>query len=125
ATVVSTAGARYTTSNPYQATDCGALPLKPRLGLTLTGRGQTTDGKHPGIVARLTQQPGGSNLDKVSVTLPESLALDPDNAQALCKPEQALAKACPATSIVGQVKAISVLHEPLSGPVYFVEGIRI
>jgi hypothetical protein len=52
------------------------------------------------------------------------LALDPDNAQALCKPEEALARACPASSIVGQATAVSVLHEPLKGPIYFVEGVR-
>ena len=125
ATVVSTGEAKATISNPYQVTNCASLPLKPKLALTLTGKGQTTDGKHPGIVARLTQRPGESNLDKVSVTLPDSLALDPENAQTLCKPDQALAKACPASSIVGQAKAVSVLHEPLAGPVYFVEGIRI
>jgi hypothetical protein len=125
ATVVSTAGTKYQTSTPYRATDCEALALKPKLALSLTGAGQTTDNKHPGIVAHLTQTAEESRLSKVAVTLPLALALDPDNAQALCKPEQAAVKACPATSIVGQVKAISVLHQPLSGPVYFVEGIRI
>lgn len=125
ATAFSTLGARHAMSAPYQVTNCAALALKPKLSLTLTGKGQTTDGKHPGINARLTQRPGESNLDKVAVTLPEALALDPENAQALCKPEQAAAKACPATSIVGKAKAISVLHEPLQGPVYFVEGVRI
>jgi hypothetical protein len=125
ATVTSTSGTKSTPSNPYQATDCASLPLKPKLALSLTGKGQTTDGKHPGIVAHLTQQPDESRLEKVAVTLPLALALDPDNAQGLCKPEQAAAKACPANTIVGQAKAVSVLHEPLSGPVYFVEGIRI
>jgi hypothetical protein len=125
ATVVSTAGTKYSTSVPYRATDCEALALKPKLALSLTGKGQTTDNKHPGLVAHLTQTANESRLSKVAVTLPLALALDPDNAQALCKPEQALAKACPATSIVGQAKAVSVLHEPLQGPVYFVEGIRI
>jgi hypothetical protein len=125
ATVTSTSGTTSSPSNPYQATDCAALPLKPKLALSLTGKGQTTDGKHPGIVAHLTQQPGESRLEKVAVTLPLALALDPDNAQGLCKPEQAAIKACPVSTIVGQAKAVSVLHQPLTGPVYFVEGIRI
>lgn len=121
---MSTSGTKYSVSTPYRATDCEALPLRPKLSLSLTGKGQTTDGKHPGIVAHLTQGPDEARLSKVAVTLPPAMALDPDNAQALCKPEQALAKTCPATSIVGEVKAVSVLHEPLSGPVYFVEGVR-
>jgi hypothetical protein len=124
-TVVSTAGVKYSTSTPYRVTDCATLPFRPKLSLSLTGKGQTTDSKHPGVVAHLTQEINESRLGKVSVTLPLGLALDPDNAQALCKPEQALAKTCPATSIVGRAKAISVLHEPLQGAVYFVEGIRI
>ena len=125
ASVLSTAGAKSAISNPYQVTNCASLPLKPKLALTLTGSGQTTDGKHPGLVAHLTQRLDESRLSKVSATLPLALALDPDNAQGLCKPEEALAKACPASTIVGQAKAVSVLHQPLAGPVYFVEGIRI
>jgi hypothetical protein len=125
AVVTSTSGTKSSTSNPYQATDCATLPLKPKLAISLTGKGQTTDDKHPGLVAHLTQQPDESRLSKVAVTLPLALALDPDNAQGLCKPEVALAKACPANTIVGQAKAVSVLHQPLTGPVYFVEGIRI
>jgi hypothetical protein len=123
-TIVSTTGARHATANDYQATDCGSLPLRPKLALSLTGKGQTTDNKHPGLVARLAQGPDESRLDKTTWTLPRSMALDPDNAQALCKPEEALARACPASSIVGQATAVSVLHEPLKGPVYFVEGVR-
>lgn len=123
-TVISTAGTRFSISTPYQATDCASLPLKSKLALSLTGKGQTTDNKHPGLVSHLTQGAGESRLRKVSVTLPLSMALDPNNAEALCKPEQALAKACPASSIVGQATAVSVLHEPLKGPIYFVEGVR-
>jgi hypothetical protein len=123
-TVTSTAGTRFSASTAYQATDCAALALKPKLAIALTGKGQTTDGKHPGVVAHLTQGPGESRLSEVSTTWPLALALDPDNAEGLCKPEQAVAKACPASSIVGQATAVSVLHEPLKGPIYFVEGIR-
>jgi hypothetical protein len=124
-TIVSTTQTRFTTATDYQATDCASLPLRPKVALALTGKGQTTDGKHPGLVVHLEQRPDESRLEKTTWTLPLSLALDPDNAQALCKPEQALAKACPASSIVGQATAVSVLHEPLTGPVYFVEGVRI
>jgi hypothetical protein len=52
------------------------------------------------------------------------MALDPDNANALCEPADAAADRCPAASIVGRARAVSILHEPLTGPVYFVRGER-
>ena len=125
ATVTSTAGTKSSPSNPYQATDCAALALKPKLALPSRARARRPMASIRASSPHLTQQPGESRLSKVAVTLPLALALDPDNAQGLCKPEQAAAKACPVNTIVGQAKAVSVLHEPLAGPVYFVEGIRI
>jgi hypothetical protein len=83
-----------------------------------------TDGKHPGVDATVTDPGGGSNFKKVEVKLPLSLALDPDNAQALCKPAQRVGLSCPKSSIVGTATAKSVLPHDLTGPVYFVEGVR-
>ncbi len=64
------------------------------------------------------------------VRLPRSLALDPDNAQALCeydvgiKPD--LENHCPKGSIIGRARAISpLLNKPLAGNVYFVKNVRI
>lgn len=125
ARITSTNGAVATPSARYQAQGCGALPLEPELALTLSGEKETTDGKHPGINAVMTQKPGESGLKKVAVKLPLSLALDPDNAQALCKPEQAAARNCPAGSIIGRATAVTpALNEPLTGPIYFVENTR-
>jgi hypothetical protein len=125
ATVTSTGGARSSLANAYQATDCPSLAFKPKLAIALTGKGQVKDGAHPGLTAHLSQSAGEAHIAQTEVTLPLSMALDPDNAQGLCKPEQAAAKACTSTTIVGQATAVSVLHEPLRGPVYFVEGIRV
>jgi hypothetical protein len=113
----------------FKVGGCTGLNLKPQLGLTLSGKGQTKDGGHPAVSAVLSQPAGGANLKKVRVTLPLSLALDPDNSDsdALCsfvegsKPDPK----CPTSSIVGRATAVSpVLHEPLSGPVYFVKNER-
>jgi hypothetical protein len=109
---------------PFNTVGCSALAMKQRLALRLTGKTQTTDGKHPGISATVTDSRGGANLRKVVTKLPLSLALDPDNAQELCKPEQRAARACPAKSIVGRARANSVLPNALTGPVYFVEAKR-
>jgi len=109
----------------FQATGCERLPLRPGLKMALTGRKETTDGKHPGLTATLTQPAGDTGLKNVAVKLPLSLALDPDNAQALCEYEAGLRVQCPESSIVGYAKAESpVLDAPLAGPVYFVKHVR-
>jgi hypothetical protein len=124
--MVSVTGATSDTTYPYQAGGCGSLGLNPKLALSFTGKGATKDGTHPAVVADLSQSPGGANLKKVKVTLPLSVALDPDNAQALCTPEQFAARACPDASIIGHATAVTpALHEPIAGPVYFVENTRL
>jgi hypothetical protein len=120
-------GATAAVSARYQVGDCSLLGLKPSLGLTLSGKGQTTDGKHPAVTANLTQPAGQANLKKVRVALPLSLALDTDNANGLCEfvDGSKVTPTCPKNSIVGTATAVTpILDEPLSGPVYFVKNIR-
>jgi hypothetical protein len=124
-TVTPVSGAAVPVSIRYQVGECATTALAPQLSLALTTKSQFKDGGHPGLTASLTQQPGESGLRNVKVTLPLSLSLDPDNAQGLCKPEQAAADACPAGSIVGQASVKTpALHQALTGPVYFVEATR-
>jgi hypothetical protein len=113
-----------TQAAPYRATGCGELPVDPKLSISLSGKTSTTDGTHPGLKAHVALPAGSANLAKASVQLPLALALDPDNAQGLCKPEQRAALSCPASTIVGHATAKSVLPDPLTGPVYFVEATR-
>ena len=103
---------------------CRGLDLKETFKFKLRGSRSTKDGTSPGLEASVTQAPGGTNLGKVEAKLPLALVLEPKNAQALCKPEQAKAFNCPKSSIVGSVTARSVLPHELKGPVYFVEGRR-
>jgi hypothetical protein len=126
---VSSAKTSVDLQSPFQVGGCAALPLKPKLTLQLSGKGQTTDGKHPALAAHLTMGRGQSNLKKVKVTLPLSLALDPDNSQsdALCEFEvgRQTIPNCPARSIVGTATATTpLLNVPVSGPVYFVKNVR-
>ncbi len=123
----SATGATAQGSQSFQATNCGVLDLNPKLDLTLSGKGQTTDNKHPAITANLTQRSGQANLKKVQVALPLSLALDPDNANGLCEfaDGSKVTPTCPRSSVVGTATARTpILDQPLSGPVYFVKNIR-
>jgi hypothetical protein len=127
ANLVSTSNTVAPVASRFQVGDCASLALKPSLGLSLSGKGQTTDGKHPAVSAVLTQAAGQANLKKVRVALPLSLALDPDNANGLCEfvDGSKAEPTCPKASIVGTAAAVTpILDEPLSGPVYFVKNIR-
>lgn len=107
----------------FQVGACDKLPVKPKLKIDVVGSKQLSYHKHPGIKATVTQQPGEAGLKRVEVAMPLSLALDPQNAKALCEPAEAAAKACPEGSVVGDATAISpVLNRPLKGKVYFVKG---
>jgi hypothetical protein len=124
-------GAAATAATRFQATACANLPFKPTLSLALTGKRQVTTGKHPGVKAVVTQAGvGEAGIEKAVVRLPKSLALDPENAQALCEfadgIKDDLENHCPPGSIVGRARAISpLLNQPLAGNVYFVKNIRI
>ena len=114
-------------TTPIQFTGCEKLPFAPKLALKLTGAKEAKVGGHPGIEALVTQQPGEAGIKAVTVTLPLSLALDPDNAQSdsLCEYLDGLRNQCPAKSVIGTVTAISpLLKTPLNGKVYFVKGVR-
>ena len=131
ATIVSAQGANAAVSNRFQSSGCPQLRFKPKLRLRLTGRRQVRTGRHPGVRAVVTQKGiPEAGIQKAVVRLPKSLALDVDNAQALCefvdgtKPD--LENHCPKGSIVGRARALSpLLNDPLVGNVYFVKNVRI
>ena len=64
----------------------------------------------------------------MTLTLPLSLALDPDNAASdqLCEFTDGLKGQCPDKAVIGSMTAVSpLLKAPLSGKMYWVKGIRI
>ncbi len=123
-TIGSANGATATRDTRFQVGECAALDLKPEMDLRFTG--SSNRGGHPGLEVEMKQAPGESGLKQVEVALPLSVALDPENARALCTPQQAASRTCPEASIVGNATAVTpILDQPLSGPVYFVEGVRI
>jgi hypothetical protein len=131
ATVRSAWGARADLANHFQASGCAALPYEPRMAMRLTGRRQVRTGRHPGVRAVVRQDGvGEGGIAKAEVTLPKSLALDPDNARALCEFEDGtkpdLENHCPKGSIVGRARAKTpLLDDDLAGNVYFVKNVRI
>jgi hypothetical protein len=131
ARLTSAQGAAADRSNLFQVSGCASLPFEPSLSLALTGRKQVTTGKHPGVKAVVTQAgTSEAGIEQAVVRLPKSLALDPENAQALCefvdgtKPD--LESRCPAESIVGRARARTpLLEDDLVGNVYFVKNVRV
>ncbi len=125
--VFSAGGQTANLSTPIRFTGCDKLPFAPKLALKLTNAKEAKVGGHPGLEALVTQQPGEAGIKAVTVTLPLSLALDPNNAESdsLCEYADGLKDQCPAKSVIGTVTAISpLLKAPLNGKVYFVKGIR-
>ncbi len=128
--VFSAGGQTASLNTPLRFTGCERLPFAPKLQLSLTGKKQTRDGGHPNLKAVVKQKRGEAGIEKAVTRLPLSLALDPDNAQALCEFEH-IKKAkiedfCPKGSIIGRARAVSpLLKKPLAGNVYFVKNRRI
>lgn len=124
----SLAGATAYASSPYQASGCANLPLDPKLAMTYTGGpAELKKLRNPGLEAELSQTPGQSGLKTVRVTLPAGVGLDIRHTKddRICLPEQAAARACPASAIVGQIEAETIaLHEPLKGTIYIVKNTR-
>lgn len=125
ATLTSIPGTTATPTAPFQATGCDALKFTPKTKIALTGAKETVDGKHPGVDATVTQPAGQANIRQVQVTMPLSIALDPENANGLCEFADGLRGVCPEKSVIGTATASTPLlpHE-LKGKVYFVKGLR-
>jgi hypothetical protein len=107
-------------------TGCERLGFTPRMRMRLTGARQMRQGGHPSLRVRVTQRPRQANIASAVVRLPKSLALDPNNAQAVCDFEDSLRAQCPRKTRIGMARVFSpVLNRTIGGPVYFVQGIRI
>ncbi|HZE30313.1 MAG TPA: hypothetical protein VE198_02610, partial [Actinoallomurus sp.] len=127
-TVSSLGGQKQDRLSAFQVKDCDKLPFAPKLAMKLNGANETKVGGHPGVEALVTQEPGEAALKSATVTLPLSLALDPDNAasDSLCSFGDGLKDQCPESSVIGTVTAVSpLLKTPVSGKVFFVKGLRV
>jgi hypothetical protein len=104
-------------STRYQAANCLNLGFKPKLALNL--KGGTKRGGHPGLRAIYTPKKGDANIKGLVVRLPRSAFLDQAHIKTICTRVQFAAKACPARSQYGYIRAWTpLLDTPLEGPVY-------
>jgi hypothetical protein len=123
-TITSATGAGAMPSTPFQASGCSSLPFSPALQVAFAGTKETGAGGHPSLVANVTSTSGQANIRSASVTLPPSLQVDLAAAQGrVCSPEASQSDSCPANTIVGSATIVTpLLTQPLTGPVYLVEG---
>jgi hypothetical protein len=127
ASIGSLNGTTVNLNSSFAVDGCSKLPFAPKLAMRLTGSKETKVGGHPGIEATVTQRPGEAAIKSAEVTLPLSLALDPDHAASenLCEYTDGLADRCPEKSVIGTATAVSpLLKAPLTGKVFFVKGVR-
>jgi hypothetical protein len=111
-------GATAEPTDSFQATNCAKLGYRPKLRLRFKGSTRRTG--NPAISATLTQKAGQANTRAAVILLPEGEFIDNAHINNPCTRVQFNAGVCPASSILGHVKATSpLLSSPLEGPVYF------
>jgi hypothetical protein len=104
-------------STRYQAANCLNLGFKPSLSLSL--KGGTKRGGHPGLIANYTPRKGDANVKGLVVRLPRSAFLDQGHIRTICTRVQFAAKACPPAAQYGSIRAWTpLLDTPLEGPVW-------
>jgi hypothetical protein len=109
-----------------QLSNCQALPFRPKIALKFGNKTQMKKDRHPRVTATLTQFESEAGIKSAQVALPKQVALEAENAQALCEKAEAARDACPKGSIVGSATAeTTILNQRLTAPVYFVKGTRI
>jgi hypothetical protein len=121
-TLTSTLGTMQSLSSPFQATNCGALPFKPKF--TASSNAKTSRPKGASFTVKVGYPKGAqANIKSVFVSLPKHL---PSRLSTLSKACLAAAFegnpfSCPSASFVGSVRVKTpVLPDMLTGPAIFV-----
>jgi hypothetical protein len=119
--VRSSTGTVANLSYPFQTTDCGIVPFKPKFTVSTQGKASKANGAS--LHVRVTSGTGQANIAKVKVSLPLQLPSRLSTLQKACVDSvfEANPGSCPAASVVGQATAVTpLLAHPLTGPAYLV-----
>jgi hypothetical protein len=117
-TALSELGASAPLGERFQVGSCTALPFKPKLSLSLSGK--TKRDGHPELKAVLTQKPNQANIDRLAVTLPPTEFIDNAHLGSPCTRPQFAEGKCPPKSLLGRATVFTpLLDQPLEGAVYF------
>ena len=118
ATVTASNGQVAEPTTPFQVTNCAKLAYSPKLKLSF--KGATKRSGNPAVKAVLTQPANQANTAGATVILPSSEFIDQSHINNPCTRVQFNENACPPSSILGTVRAITpLLDQPLEGPIYF------
>ncbi len=121
-TLTSTLGTMQSISSPFQATNCGALPFKPKF--TASSSAKTSRPRGASFTVKVGYPKGAqANIKSVFVSLPEHLPsrLSTLSKACLAAAFEANPFSCPSASFVGSVKVKTpVLPGTLTGPAIFV-----
>ncbi len=105
-------------SDRFQVGSCTALPFKPKLSLSLSGK--TKRNGHPELNAVLRQSPNQAGIDRLAVTLPPTQFIDNAHLGSPCTRPQFAEGRCPPKSLLGRARVFTpLLDNPLEGSVYF------
>jgi hypothetical protein len=117
----------YTTSVPFQTSNCQALKFRPQLTTRfLGGKKQTFRAGHPKLRATLVARPGDANIARATLTLPHAELIDQSHIKTICTRPELAAHECPQDSVYGHARAESpLLENELAGPVYLVPSTHV
>ncbi len=101
----------------YQLSDCGRLPFKPKIRLSL--KGKTKRGGHPALTVVLKTRPQDANISSLSLAMPRSEFLENAHIRTICTRPDFAADACPKGAVYGRATVTTpLLDYALSGNVY-------
>jgi hypothetical protein len=111
-------------SSYFQVVNCTTMPFKPKMTMSILG-GRKSDHRavNPALQVDLNTRPGDSNIQSLSVTLPNAFEIDQRHLGNICSEKELAESQCAGRTPIGMgMTTTPLLDQPLSGPVYAVSG---